>query len=97
MPIDTQQPHSSDMVDVLHQNLEAAEDIKAAAVELDVVHAVLSTQIPTQAMQGDLQAAVQRTDELEKKLNETAEALDKSNALLQSHMGAVPESQRTQK
>ncbi|MFN3437598.1 MAG: hypothetical protein ACK41V_07905 [Acidovorax sp.] len=86
MPSDTKQPPSSDVAEILNQNLETAEQIKATADELDVVHAVLSTQIPTDAMQGDLQAAVERTDQLEQKLTETAEALDKSNELLQQHI-----------
>jgi len=74
------------MADVLSQNLEAAEQIKAAANELEVVHAVLSTQIPnaaaTATVEDDLQAAVARTGEIEEQLSETAQALDQSNALL---------------
>lgn len=81
-----QQSSISAVADALNQNLETAEQIKATAGELVVVHAVLSQQIPTDAMQGDLEAAVKRTDELEQKLNETAEALDKSNELLKSHL-----------
>lgn len=68
--------------EVLNQNLEAAEQIKAAASELEVVHAVLSTQVPAEAAQGDLKAAVERTGEIEQQLSETAEAMDKSNAVL---------------
>jgi hypothetical protein len=86
MPRDTNQPPSSEVAEILNQNLETAEQIKSTADELDVVHAVLSTQIPTDAMQGDLQAAVERTDQLEQKLSETADALDKSNQLLQQHI-----------
>ena len=72
-----------EIVDVLKQNVEVAEQIKAAASELEVVHAVLSTQVPPQAAaQGDLQAAVERTGDIEQQLTETAEALDKSNELL---------------
>lgn len=82
MSSDTKTPQASEIVDVLNQNIEAAEQIKATASELNVVHAVLSTQIPTEALEGDLQAAVERTDELEQQLNETAEALEKSNDLL---------------
>lgn len=80
----TTQP--SDMAKVLHNNQEAAEQIKAAANDLDVVHAVLTTQIPDEALQGDLQAAVERTDQLEQQLSETAQALDESNELLQRHI-----------
>lgn len=82
MPSESKPSQASEIADVLNQNIEAAEQIKATASELNVVHAVLSTQIPTEALEGDLQAAVERTDELEQQLSETAEALEKSNELL---------------
>ncbi|MDP4076305.1 hypothetical protein [Acidovorax sp. A1169] len=82
MPSESKPSQASEIADVLNQNSEAAEQIKATASELNVVHAVLSTQIPTEALEGDLQAAVERTDELEQQLSETAEALEKSNDLL---------------
>lgn len=82
MPSESKPSQASEIADVLNQNMEAAEQIKATASELNVVHAVLSTQIPTDALEGDLQAAVERTDELEQQLSETAEALEKSNDLL---------------
>lgn len=83
MPSDPKTPPASpEIAEVLSQNEEAAEQIKATASELDVVHAVLSTQIPPEHLEGDLQAAVERTDELEQQLSETAEALEKSNDLL---------------
>jgi predicted nucleic acid-binding Zn-ribbon protein len=82
MPSESRPSQASEIADVLNQNSEAAEQIKATASELNVVHAVLSTQIPTEALEGDLQAAVERTDELEQQLSETAEALEKSNDLL---------------
>lgn len=86
MPSNTPHTSSSDMAEILNQNLETAEQIKATANELDVVHAVLATQIPSDALKGDLQSAVERTDQLEQKLQETAEALEKSNEQLQRHL-----------
>lgn len=71
-----------EIADVLQQNVEVAEQIKVAANELEVVHAVLSTQLPPAAATGDLEAAVERTGEIERQLTETAEALDKSNQVL---------------
>jgi hypothetical protein len=91
MPSATKQPQPSEINEVLSRNLETAEQIKATANELDVVHAVLATQIPDDALQGDLQAAVERTDQLEQQLSDTAEALDQSNALLQRHIAAKPQ------
>jgi RNAse (barnase) inhibitor barstar len=88
MPSNTPQTPSSDMAEILNQNLETAEQIKSTADELDVVHAVLSTQIPSASLKGDLQSAVERTDQLEQKLQETAEALEKSNEQLQRHIEA---------
>ena len=87
MPTNTTQKKDAALDDVLNQNIEATEQIKAAANELGVVHAVLSTPIPPQSAEGDLEAAVERTEEIEQQLNETAEALDRSNELLRE-MGA---------
>lgn len=70
------------ITDVLRQNTEAAEQIKAAANELEVVHAVLTTKVPDNATDGDVQAAVVRTGEIEQQLSETAQALDESNERL---------------
>ena len=75
-------PKDAAISDVLTQNIEAVEQIKASASELEVVHAVLCTKGSVQGAEGDLQAAVERTSEIEQQLSETAEALDKSNALL---------------
>ena len=82
MATPTMQPSDAAISDVLHQNIEAVEQIKTSARELGVVHAVLSTKVPTQEAEGDLEAAVKRTLEIEQQLNETAEALDRSNELL---------------
>lgn len=72
----------SDLVDVLSQTAEAAQQVKSASTELEVVHAVLSTQVPSQDVHGDVQAAVERTDEIGQQLAETAEALEKTTEKL---------------
>lgn len=77
------------IADVLLQNIEAAEQIKSAANELEVVHAVLSTKVPGKAAEGDVQAAVVRTGEIEQQLSETAQALDESNERLREIGGAL--------
>ncbi|WP_035196842.1 hypothetical protein [Acidovorax radicis] len=82
MATKTMQSKDAAISDVLNQNVEAAEQIKAAASELEVVHAVLSTKVQPKAAEGDLQAAVERTAEIEQQLSETAQALDKSNEML---------------
>ena len=68
--------------DVLTQNVEVAQQIKTAASELGVVHAVLSTEVTPAGAEGDLEAAVKRTSEIEQQLIETAEALEESNERL---------------
>ncbi|EJE50155.1 hypothetical protein PMI14_05239 [Acidovorax sp. CF316] len=97
MSRDATPPQAAEIADVLNQNAEAAEQIKATASELNVVHAVLSTQIPPDSLEGDLQAAVERTDELEQQLNETAEALEKSNDLLREIDAKQSAAAKTQK
>ena len=84
MPTNTTQKKDAALDDVLNQNIEATEQIKAAANELGVVHAVLSTPIPPQSAEGDLEAAVERTEEIEQQLNETAESDAKFGAALQA-------------
>lgn len=75
-------PNDAKIADVLNQNVEATEQIAATATELVVVHAVLSSHVPAKSAKGDLEAAVERTGEIEQQLSETAKALDESNKLL---------------
>lgn len=70
------------LVEVLEQNLEAAEQVRSASSELEVVHIVLSSQVSMPEAVGDLPAAIERTEVMAQQLAETAEALDKSNELL---------------
>jgi ABC-type transporter Mla subunit MlaD len=46
------------------------------------VHAVLSTQVPTQQTDADVRAAVERTDQIGQQLADTAEALEKTTEKL---------------
>ncbi|RYH15682.1 MAG: hypothetical protein EON54_28605 [Alcaligenaceae bacterium] len=75
-------PSNTAIPEVLSQNVEAVEKIKSASNELQVVHAVLSTQVPSAQTNPDVLAAVERTDEIGQQLAETAEALEKSNEML---------------
>ena len=70
------QPPDTAISDVLNQNVEVAQQIKTAANELGVVHAVLSTEVKPSGAESDVQAAVKRTSEIEQQLIETAEALE---------------------
>lgn len=75
-------PKDTTIVEVLDQSVEAAEQIRSVSSELEVVHAVLSTQITKAELGEEVPAAVERTEELAQQLAETAEALDRSNELL---------------
>lgn len=75
-------PKEAALSEVLNNNMEAVEQIKTSAYELEMVHAVLSTTVPMEGAEDDLQAAVERTSEIEQQLSETADALHQSNELL---------------
>ncbi|RYF07591.1 MAG: hypothetical protein EOO31_05880 [Comamonadaceae bacterium] len=75
-------PSSPVIHEVLNRNAETVEQIKSASHELEVVHAVLSTQIPPPQTNPDVLAAVERTEEIGQQLAETVEALEKSNEML---------------
>lgn len=68
--------------EVLHQNMEVADELHSVAHELEVVHVVLSTTVSDQAANPDLRAAVDRVAVIEKKLDHAAETLDDSNERL---------------
>lgn len=69
--------------EVLQTNQKVSADVKDAAEELEVVHAVLDTKVPEQERDGDLDAAIDRTQLLEKKLKESSAQLDIANDALQ--------------
>lgn len=68
--------------EVLQQNTQVAEEIQSAARELEVVHAVLAATVPDQAAVPDVQAAVDRIEVIEQKLDEAVGSLDDSNERL---------------
>lgn len=70
------------IADALDKNKQATDDIKDAAEELEVVHAVLDTKLPGDANHGDVADAVARTNELEKRLNKSVEVLEDVNETL---------------
>lgn len=72
----------SPLAEVLTQTSDAAEQVKSASNELEVVHAVLSTEVASEQATADVVAAVERTELIAQQLAETVEALDKSNEML---------------
>ena len=73
----------SPIADALDQNKQATEEVKKAADDLAVVHAVLDTKVTKGASDGDVKRAVAETDHVEKRLTKSAEKLDKVNEKLE--------------
>lgn len=69
--------------DAIEKTKQVAEEIKSAAEELDLVHAVLDTKIPEESRHADVGHAIARTDELEERLSKSADALDDANKALE--------------
>ena len=75
----------------LQKNEQVAEDVKEAADELAVVHAVLDTKLPEAAKSGDVATAVAQTEDIEKRLTASGKALDEVNRTLRSEHDGVGE------
>jgi len=67
----------------LEKNKEATEEIKEAADELIVVHAVLDKTVSKGGDSSDAKEAVAQTQQIERRLIDTAEKLDGVNETLQ--------------
>ena len=66
----------------LEQNETAQNVVEQSAAELVMIHAVLQQGLPDYLQTGDVAQALQRTDELEVKINDTAEELAQVNEVL---------------
>lgn len=74
----------SSVGEAIAQNQEVAEEIKRAADDLAVVHAVLDTKIADAPADADVQRAVAETLEVEKRLAKSADKLEQVNETLAS-------------
>ena len=95
MPTSTHEPGqdqggSSPLVDALDKSKQATEDVKKAADDLAVVHAVLDTKLAKGASDGDVARAVKETDKVEKRLTRSAEKLDEVNETLERETRRQP-------
>ena len=75
---------TSPIGEVLDKNKAARETVKEAAEDLAVVHSVLETEVPPAERSEPLDHAVDQTEKLQKKLDETAEVLHEVNQALES-------------
>lgn len=73
----------SPIADALDQNKQATEEVKRAADDLAVVHAVLDTKLNKGASDDDVERAVAETNQVEKRLTKSADKLDKVNQKLE--------------
>jgi|ERR1700716_3735368 hypothetical protein len=82
----------SPIVDALDKNKQATADVKKAADDLAVVHAVLDTRLSkgTSDGDGDVERAVAETDKVEKRLTKSAEKLDEVNETLEREARRQP-------
>lgn len=74
---------ASPVAEALDQNKQATEEVKKAADDLAVVHAVLDTKLAKGASDDDVERAVAETDKVEKRLTKSAKKLDQVNEKLE--------------
>lgn len=68
---------------MLKTNRKVSVDIQDAAFELKVVHAVLDSKVPESVRSDDVGAAIERTEVLEKKLEQSSKQLEDATAALE--------------
>ena len=94
-------PAEAGFAAALQKNKEAAAAVEDVALELGVVHAVLSTEIAKVDTKVDatdeIHTAIDRTEALEAKLSETAEKMDEVNAALAAQRASSPPPPNTDK
>ncbi len=72
--------------DVVEENKEVVEEIRHAADELAVAHAVLATETVKANPSKDTKVAVERTKQVKEKLKETASKLEDTTEALEEHV-----------
>jgi len=73
---------ASPLSEALEKNEEATAEVKKAADQLAVVHAVLDTKIARGAPESDVKRAVAETKKVEQQLDQSAEKLEDVNETL---------------
>jgi len=81
---------SSPIAEALDKSRQTTEDVKKAADDLAVVHAVLDTKLAKGESDGDVARAVAETDKVEKRLTRSAEKLDQVNETLERETRRQP-------
>ena len=86
-PISNATDPSTPLERALEQNETAHDIVEQSAAELVVIHAVLKQELPDHLQTGDVAHALQRTDELEIKISDTAQELAHVNEVLAREIG----------
>ena len=86
-PISNATDSSTQLERALEQNETAQGIVEQSAAELVVIHAVLKQELPDHMQTGDVAHALQRTDELEIKISDTAQELAQVNEVLAQEIG----------
>ncbi|MCR8958974.1 hypothetical protein M0765_014960 [Variovorax sp. S2] len=85
--------YTANLAKVLEKNKQVAETVQEAAEDLSVVHAVLDSEVPKEALPSDVGQAIEQTDQLKDKLEEAHEKLKTVNeALEQQAASKAPKS-----
>ena len=83
-------PNASDsptsLEHALHQNEAIQATVEQSATELCVVNAVLQQKVPEHLKTGDVALALQRTDELEERIQTSADNLEQVNHALKKEI-----------
>ena len=72
----------------LDQNATAKDTVELSSAELAVINTVLKQELPDEVMKGVVAQALEKTDELEVKIQETAQELAEVNQLLAQEIDA---------
>ena len=75
------------LADALEKNEEATEEVKKAAEQLAVVHAVLDTKVARGEGDADVADAIAEAKKVEQQLDESAGKLDEVNETLKREVG----------
>ena len=77
---------SAGLAKALKENKEATQAVERAADDLAVVHAVLDSELPKEAISSDVDQAVAQTNELEKQLSASSKKLKTVNDSLEREL-----------
>ena len=85
----TASPHKDlPTTDVVQTNKQVAQEVKKAADDLVVVHAVLDKELAEEVRSDDVDQAVAQTAKIEKRLSKSAKALEEVNRKLEGKVSA---------